>query len=319
MSFASKLTVSDMSTQLSGFTPGGYSFLQALNQVHERFFLMGLFKGMVAKVVFANGTSTGIITLPRRYESLMGIALENSYPVPVYGAFHEWKELSFGYIEPNQMTMSGVIDMQDGYPTTVDIVTEGVLRVTILDAGDAGETIRLFGTGTVNSVAGSVIFDSSGNEGINLTTVNPTADTTQTFASVTGVQIPSTVTGRVRLSVVNSGTPTQLAEYEPGETRPAYRRYKTGVIDTNIIGFCKLRFVPYVANTDFVLVPNLGATKCGLQALQKEDALAIGEANKFWAQAQVLLQQQLKSFRGSAKPNSPLVDLALSSAPPIVI
>jgi hypothetical protein len=298
----SKMTVADLSEILADYVPPSFTFLQALNQVQGRFYDAGYYKDMTAKVVFDNGTSTGIISLPRRYGSLLGVSTERGAPLPIYGQYNQWKELSVGYYHPNEYTDAGVTDMGDGYPITTDITTEGVLRWTIASAGDATKSIRLFGTS-----GGNVIFNSSGEEGITLNTANPTADTTQTFDNVTGVQIPDTMVGRSTLSVVNGGVATTLATYEPGETRPSYRRYKTGVIETDIIGYCSLRFIPYRDDTDWVVPANVGAIKTGFQALVKEDAMNYDEAAKLWGYAIRLLNLQLKAFRGAAKPSLPSI------------
>lgn len=303
----SRMTIDDLSDVLGGYVPGGLTFLGATNQIVARWFDEGMYEGLAAKVVFANGTSTGIINLPRAYEALMGLACENSIPVPVYGQFREWRELGLGWVEPSDMNVVGVIDMGDGWPTTVDIATEGTLRFKILNAADAGKTIRIQGLGTVNGTANRVVYDATGGLGVTATTANPTVDFTQTFSSLAppygSIQIPDTMVGYSQLYVVNGGVETLLATFEPGETRPCYRRYKTGIVEnTDIITFCKLRFLPYRDDTDVVLPTNIGALKFGLLALQKEDALAIDEAEQMWAKSRQLLQKQLKAFRGSAKP-----------------
>lgn len=305
-----RMTVADLQTILADYVPAGYTFLQALNQVNARYHQAGCYKNMAARVVFANGTETGLITLPRRYLSLLGIQAEHGAPLPTYGEFHEWKELSIGYVAPNEYSNIGIIDQGDGYCTTSDITTEGVLRWTISNVADVGKSIRLMGQGTVNSVADSVIFNSLGEEGITLTTANPTADTTQTFSSLAppfgGVQIPDTMVGRSTLSVVVNGSATTLATYEPGETRPSYRRYKTGVADETILAFCKLRFLPYRDDTDWVTPCNVGAIKAGFLALHKEDSMNMVEASQMWAYGIRLLNLELKADRGAAKPAMPL-------------
>lgn len=294
------MSVADLESILADYTPQGYTFIGILNQVQSRFYNSGCYKDMAMKIAFANGTTTGLVSLPRRCLSLMGISTERGAPLPIYGQFHQWAELSIGYVSPNEYTDVGVMDAGDGYPITVDIATEGTLRWTISNVADAAKSIRIFGTS-----AGAVVFNSTGEEGITLTTASPTADTTQTFDNVTGIQIPDTMVGRSTLSVVNGATVTLLGTYEPGETRPSYRRYKTGVVDANIIAFCQLRFIPYRDTTDFVVPCNVGAIKAGMLALQKEDALNLDEAAKMWGYAIRLLNLELKAFRGAAKPSMP--------------
>jgi hypothetical protein len=318
-----KMSISDLSDQLSGLTPGGMTFIQAVSQVMARYYDAGIFKDLVARVVVSAGTSTGFITLPPQYECVLGIQCQNGQPLPVYGQFHEWQELGIGFIQPDEMTMAGVLDMGDGFITNTDIATEGTLRFKIYNAGDAAKTVRLFGVGTVNGLTNQVIYDSSGVLGLSLTTANPTADTTQTFSSLSppfgGIQLPSNMVGMSELYVVNGATATLLARYEPGETRPARRRYKLGVVETdNILALCKLRFRPYRNNTDFVVPANVGALMAGLQALTKERALQYEEAYKIWPVGIDLLQTQLKSFRGSNKPRLPFLGKELMTGPTTV-
>lgn len=314
-----KLSVADIRIVLEDFASSPENFISDLNKVVARYYDEGVFKSLARKIVYDNGTSTGIINLPRRCEALLGISCENGNPLPVYGQFHEWKELSIGYVEPDEMSMVGVIDMGPGFPTTVDIATEGTIRIQILSSSDANKKVRLFGTGIVNGTAKSRVFDSSGNDGLLLTTANPTADTTQTFDTLTDVQLPSNMVGRMRIYVVNSGTATLLSEYEPGEIRPSYRRYKTGVTQNDaIIAFCKLKFVPYRSDNDMVDLAHLGALQYGFQALTKEIASDFEEAATIWALGVQLLQKQLKSFRGAAKPRFPFLGKENLSAPSIV-
>ncbi len=301
------MIIDDLAGILGGYTPAGLTFMDATSQVVSRWYDEGCYKDLAAKVVFTNGTSTGIINLPRRYEALLGIACENSFPLPVYGQFREWQEMSLGWIEPSDMNVAGVIDMGDGWPTTTDIATEGTLRFKIYNTADVGKTIRIQGLGTVNSIPNCVIYNSSGELGVTAVTANSTVDFSQTFSSLAppygSIQIPSTMVGYSQLYVVNSGVATLLATFEPGETRPSYRRYKTGIVDnTDIITFCKLRFLPYRDETDTVLPSSVGALKFGLLALQKEDSLNIDEAEKMWNKSTQLLNRQLKGFRGSQKP-----------------
>lgn len=308
-----KLTAADVYASLSSFVPGGMTFLEALTQVQSRYYDSGIWKDLVAKVVISGGNTSGFVTLDRRYLAFLGVACENGSPLPVYGQHHEWQELGLGFIEPDEMSIDGIIDMGDGFPTTADIATEGTLTIKIYNSSDAGKRIRIHGYGTVNSVTGQRVFDSNGVDGIELTMVDPTAATTQTFSKVVDLQLPSNMLGVCELY---RGS-TLLGRYEPGETRPCYRRYKLGTIESteDVIGICKLRFTPFRNNTDFVVPACIGAIKAGFQALVKEDAMQYGQANEIWAFGERLLSNQLKSFKGSAKPSFGWQGKALMSGP----
>lgn len=307
----SKMSVSDLEDLIGYLTPGQCTFLQALNLVMDRFYSKGIWKNLLARMSFPNGSPDGIINLDYRYLSLVGLSLKGGSPVGIYDQTHPWQELGFGWVDPTEYTLSGVEDMGDGFPAPVDIATEGVLKLTVLNAADAGKTVRFDGLYDDNALQ---VRDTTGALGINLTTVNPSALTTQTFSTLTGVQLPDMV-GLCQLYVVNSGIPILLAEYEPGQTRPSYRRYKTGKNDTEIFAFCRKRFIPYRNSTDQVEPSNVGATSTAFQALTKELAQQYDEAAKIWAYAYNLLDEELKAFRGSAKPIIKTLGKQLSSGP----
>lgn len=287
------------------------TFLSALNQVMARYYDSGIWKDLLARMSFPNGSPNGIINLDYQYLALVGLCLKGGSPMAIYDQTHPWQELSFGWVDPADYTMAGVEDMGDGFPAPVDIETEGVLKLALLNAADAGKTVRFFGLYDDNEFQ---VRDTTGALGVNLTTVSPNASTTQTFSTLTGVQLPDMV-GLCQLYVVNGSTSTMLAEYEPGQTRPSYRRYKTGKNDAEILAFCRKRFLPYKNMTDFVEPANIGAIKTGFQALTKENALNYKEAGNLWAIGQSLLNLQLQSFRGSAKPIIKIAGKQLASGP----
>ncbi len=307
----SKLTAGDIENLIGYLTPGQYTFMQALNLVMDRFYNSGIWKDLLARMSFPNGSPDGIINLDYQYASLVGLSLKGGSPMAIYDQTHPWQELSFGYVDPADYTMSGVEDMGDGFPAPVDISTEGTLKLTLLDAEDAGKTARFFGLYDSNQFQ---VRDTTGALGINLTLASPSSSTTQTFSTLTGVQLPGMV-GLCQLSVVNGSTVTLLAEYEPGQTRPAYRRYKTGKNDAEILAFCRKRPPIYANATDFVEPANIGAIGTGFQAITKELSQQFDEANKIWAYAKELLNEQLKSFRGSAKPIIKSLGKQLASGP----
>ncbi len=307
----SKLTAQDIENLIGYLTPGQYTFLQALNIVMDRFYSSGVWKDLLARMSFPNGSPDGIINLDYQYASLMGLSLKGGSPMAIYDQTHPWTELSFGWVDPADYTMAGVEDLGDGFPAPVDIETEGTLKLTLLNAGDAGKTARFFGLYDDNQFQ---VRDVAGALGVNLTTVSPSATTSQTFSTLKGVQLPSML-GLCQLYVVNGSTSTLLAEYEPGQTRPSYRRYKTGKNEAEILAFCRKRFIPYQNPTDFVEPANIGAIGTGFQAITKELAQQFDEAAKIWAYADILLQKQLQAFRGSAKPTIKTLGKQLASGP----
>jgi len=270
-------------------------FLPALNEVVEFFTYNGAWKGNTPKVTIP--ASDGFFTLPRWYQSVLVLRYQK-VPRPIFTQFYQFSESGPGELVDTDAFYGVLEDMGDGFCTQSDITTAGTLRVTVGGAGDAAKVIRLFGT----DASGNVIYDSSGNQGITLTTANPSADTTQVFATVTGIQAPANMTLPWTLSVVNSGTPTQIGSYYPGETRPSYKRYSVGTTDEAIYTICRRRFIPLVAETDWVIPGNLRALRYGLKGLAFEKAGQIAEADACFTRALGFLNDEAKASRGGARP-----------------
>jgi hypothetical protein len=103
--------------------------------------------------------------------------------------------------------------------------------------------------------------------------------------------------------VVNGATVTQIGRYYPSETRPTYRRYQTGTTDEAIQTICYRRFIPLVAETDWVMPGNLSALRYGLKALAFERAGQLDLAQASLTTAISYLNQEAKASRGGAIPS----------------
>lgn len=306
---SAKLPVSDIRAVLEDYASSTANFLAELNQVMARYWEMGIFDQMLHRYIFPTGPGDyGILALPRECLSLVGINFQGS-PNVVYNQVHQYQELGIGYMEPSQYSMRGVIDWGDGHPTAIPISsvssTAGKLRFTIENAADAGKTVRLFGT---SDTAMKERIYTAGALGEILTTVSPYNDTVQSYTDVTGIQIQSGFVGYSQLSYIASdGTVTQLGEFEPGDTRPSFRWYVTGVSDSQVQTLCRKRFITLVNETDWVSPANIGAIKVGFQALTQEDAMQKEASLTLWAEGKAMLEKQLQSLRGSIQPRMPFI------------
>lgn len=301
----SRMSVEDMSDQLSSFVSNGMTFIQTLNHVYDRFYNEGVFKDMSAILQFPNGAADGIIVLDWRYETMLGWSVLQGPGRPSYSMFHTFSEVGYGYVAPSEYGNIGSEDMGES-PLQVDIATEGNIKFVIYDPSDVGKTVRIFGKGNFLGEE-NLIYSSDGSIGKSATTAFPSVTMTSTFSEIHDVQLPETMVGWSRLYVVNGGTETLLATYEPYNVRPRFRRYKVGPITSAINVFAKKRFVPFRQNTDIVDGANLGACKAGQQALVLEDALKYTEAETLWQKAVQLMTKQLKQYRGNARPNAPFL------------
>lgn len=278
-------------------------FVPYLNQCSERIINSGAWKNMFGQVDFQ--TADGYITLPRRWESIIGVTRVN-YPTGVYPRMIEFMTSGPGYFDDTTEDIKDIIDQGDACTQIVQ-TDPGFPQFTIADATDAGAVVRVYGYDT----NGDEVFDSSGNAGLELTLVNPTV-TGGVEMTVTQV-VKEATAGYVTFNVVVSGTPVELSVYEPSETNPIYRRYKTGTLTSRGDGkpwfrcLCKRRFVPVVAETDLVWPDNLGALKHALIAVRLEDQGAYEEAaaDQRWAKCYEILNQGLKQNRGAIRPTMP--------------
>ena len=278
--------------------PNDPKLLRILNEVRERLINSGKWKGCIVSTVF--GSATGFITLPYDYLSVLGLTYDRC-PAPVFTQFHEYVEQGPGEIDETQKFPGILTDMGDGFATQLDIETAGVIRV-YSSAADNGDVVRLFG----EDVNGDVIYDSSGNEGVNVTLAAPYVATTEQFSKVTGAQKPLT-SNRVYLKVWDGSTETQIAEYQPNETRPMYRRYKTGDAEQAIRVICQRRYMPVSAETDWVVPGNISALRAGIRSWLFEDQSDMASADASMVRAYNFLNDESKSSRGGARPTVDMV------------
>lgn len=276
--------------------PNSPEFLLRLNEVIERLTYSGKWKGAVMYLNLPV-SDTGFVTLPREYLGVLSLRYRK-IPRMVFTQFLPYMEAGPGEVDEAREFPGVLIDLGDGYATQSDIATAGTLRVIIGGAGDAAKTIRLFG----EDEDGNPIFDSSGIPGVALTTVNPAADTTVVFSRVTGIQAPTNMTLPWTLSVVNSGTPTQIGSYQPGESRPSYRRYQTGVTREPIQTLCQRRPIRVVNATDWVIPGNLSALRYGLQMMAFEFAGQQEQAEASFQGAIRFLNNESRISRAGATP-----------------
>lgn len=270
-------------------------FLPAINEVGERIYNSGKWKGLTPKVTIpVNGLN--YFSLPRWYVSVLVMSYLRC-PVPVFTPFYQFSESGPG-IAPDADAWTGVLkDLGDGFVTQYDITTAGPLRLTITSSSDASKVVRLFGI----DQNGNDIFSSDGSLGINVTLANPSVTTSQQFSVVTGVQAPSTIVSPWTLSVVNSPTVTLLSTYYPGEVAPCYRRYQTGQLEEAVQLICNRRFIPFRDETDWVTPGCLSAWRYGLKMLRYEAAGQIEEAAMAFDKALGFLNQEAKSARGGSR------------------
>lgn len=299
--------VASVRSLYEGLASSPTAFVSELNEVLFRLMNSQLWEGCTEDVLFPL-SDDGYIVLPRQYISVLGYSF-NGFALPVWDQFHEYQPLGIGWQDVDEMCCAGLLDTGK-VVTQVEYDGTFTLRVKITSASDAGKTIRFYGK---DQNGDRIYTTTTGIDGINFTTVSPSADTTQQFTSVTGIQCEPDLMGRWTLWAVVSGVETQIGEYEPGESIPAFRRYKIGIRDADdvIRCFCRRQFVRVTAETDWVFPGCLSAIKMGFKALQLENANkydpAAPNADDQWERAESELDKELGVLRGGSLPSLKMI------------
>ena len=271
-----------------------------INEVCERFFVSGRWKGMIVEV--ALDATQVYVTLPRRCEAILGVTVQKTPRTP----FSRWYSfVPGGPGEISSGNYSGpdiVLDAGDNHPVFRDPPYEAFrLRVKVLSTSDrdTGNYVVLKGTDT----DGNTVCSADGSEGLLLNLTAAENTTSQYFSTITGVLKPLT-NGYLTLWAVNAaGQETQIGEYEPGETDIGYRRYSIMRADNSetptVRALCKRRFIPVLSENDDIIPGNMGALKLGLISLKYEDTNDLERATEYFQRALSLLNAELKEARGS--------------------
>lgn len=291
-------------------------FIGLLNQALNRLIQSGRWNGSLVHTIFPTAP-LGYITLPYELLSVMGISM-GGLPTPVFGNQHEFIISGPGHIDETKPA-TGILDfINDGFATRIDPLPFSTLRIVLDLAIDIGKAFRFYGKSN-----GRTIYDVFG-EGMNIVTTGLTTNEGTTFDRVDGIEIPvdattgaSTMIGGWTLYGVDpDGLATFLSYYYPNETKPAYARYKTGTWNITddesnnncqaIRLLCQRRFIPVFKETDWVIPGNIGALKASMQAVQQEDAANYDSAAPLWQVAEGILNNEVHSGRGAAKPEMSL-------------
>lgn len=266
-------------------------FLQMINEVQERYINSGKWKGSIITLRIAS--STGVVTLPFDYAAVLAMTY-NKVPFPTFTEFHQYVEEGPGKVDETLHWPGILLDLGDGFCVQTDPTADSFIRV-YSSALDNGDTVRIYG-----KLNGVIVYDAAGNEGEEVTLAAPFVATTNLFDEITGFTKPLT-TARVYLKGWDGSTETLLATYQPNETVPVYRRYQTGVCEQEIRIICQRRFIPVVAETDFVIPGNISALRAGIQSRLFEDASDMDAADASFTRGLNFLNDEAKAFRGGGR------------------
>ena len=251
----------------------------------------------------------GCIVWPRHVASIIAIAVCNQ-PRPVRNGWFEFLESGYGIRD-------GVCDCD------VQLLDRGV-AATFADISGPAQKVKLYSD--VLEAPGEFGIFGIDDEGNALRTEGParvwrdglwlalpTALGLPVISPVNVLQISAiakpVTNGVLRLYQWDPLLDTQvpIGLYDPDETRPAYRRsLLTGIADDSpawdaVTIVAKREFRPVHRDEDWLLIPNLGALKHMMQAIQQEERESWDSAGVHEAKAREILEREAAHYIGPGR------------------
>lgn len=270
-------------------------FLAWANEATERLLYAGKWWGTVAK--FTVCASDGCLTLPVFIATIEAVNVCGE-PTTVRDFWYEFLENGWGSVSGDDCNNgSGCMNaaiMRGNSPTFADIHGTNKKLNFICDlAGDSCKSVLALGYDNngnwIRTVQDGVYKDG---EVINLSQGSGTLSV-NLFSSVTGIQLPSDLSGQVWLYEYDTTllTKRMIGHYQYFETNPSYARYVfPGVIPScktpnnrltkvEIVG--KLAYIPVKQDTDYLIIGCIPALKEMMKAIKKseneEDSVAANQ------------------------------------------
>jgi hypothetical protein len=186
---------------------------------------------------------------------------------------------------------------------------------------DTGAVIQFFGTDPSGNALRTDNGDGTFSDGISLTINPPTTTGTVLVGNISRVIKPVTQ-GSISLFSLDQVTAVQtaLAIYDPGDTNPSFAQYVLHAACCNpsvtwsAVAQVKLKFIPVVADTDLVLIPNLHALALFIKGIRFAEA---GDrANALAYQADAVKELNLQYYDVVPDQQIPIVIQPFGSAQP---
>lgn len=312
-------------------------FRKELNMALPRLYSMGMWRDLLYEKVIT--TSSDTFTIPPESEAIINAIVDYdststdfSSPQPVRAQFHDYR-LSGRDDDGSTLAIYGIVD--DGYSATVEEPVAGKSYRLRLRSSETNTTLPVSGTVFVTYSDGTNTSDltkeedDGGNNGGKFTCHGE--DTTDEFLTTNAKDITSIT--EIRVGPEQLSKPVQLVMFETaadgnsyanthgsesfGDLVAAtnlqmanqvtrYRRYRVSNADKKTISIrclLKRKFTPLLTANDVVYISSLSAIKHALLGSIAETNADLERANYHWAVCQQVLDQQLDSHRGAAKPS----------------
>ncbi len=299
-------------------------FRQYVNDATQRLMYRGDWPGTIIPLQVQ--VIRGIVTFPRQVATVRKINVTRRY-VPIWGSTysflpHYWvgsecRGAFTSWLDPlaPSMTVYGTSCVFDQPPTdTCVLQIQGI-------PDDTGAILQFFGTDPQGNALRTDNGDGTFSNGISLTLNQPFTVGTDLVKFVARALKPQTQ-GPVSVFALDTSTGTQtlLATYDPGDTNPSFAQYNlhatccNPTVTWSAVAQVKLKFVPVVADTDLVLIPNLHALALFIKGIR------FGEAgdrvNSLSYQADAVKELNLQYADIDPNDQNPILINPFGSAPP---
>jgi hypothetical protein len=279
--------------------------LSLVNLAQERLCTAGEWPFQYCRIKFC--AYGGLVSLPTEYEAIAHSTVDRA-PVEVMAPWYEFLESGPGPQDQRRWVNVG-IDRGESPVYRQPGPAGAVLRVVSTSGDDEG-AVKLFG------------YDADGVR-LTETLTLPEATTSAKFSKITQVLKPVTV-GDVVLSGTDEwGEQYQLAVYRSRDTHPSFRTYHFTALGDHqsavIHAIVRRRVFPVLADTDELLITNLGALRLGVKAIALEDRGDLaGSATALQLAIQILHNEARLYHAGRAVPAVAVSSVAsLSTRPDI--
>ena len=295
-------TVAQLSTILGEYVAPGGDFTAALSQVLPRLTAMGLWRDMTYEVSLPN--TVGYVSLPGDTDTVLA-ATVNDRARAVRSMWHDIR------ITGRHAVLSpyyGVVD--DGWhPVLLDMVdaqdlddVDDVVAVTELNARYAGSSTAV----AVSDFTGQVNIATSNAAGRQLSlTATTSGDLDFTGSAFVKIESITYTDVPFAIDLVEATDTTKVITTIPAGTGVLrYRRFRTSqVSDESTVHLFVKRSAPvHMTDDTIIYLGNIGALKHGLLGLISEDNADIERAGFHWGMCGKLLDEELRSILGAAKP-----------------
>ena len=298
-----KITLGDIKTNVARLLSMGGTDARVtdyINEAQERLLYKGKWAGTYAR--YAINASNGTITWPRELETIESVAVGDA-PAIVRNEWFEFLESGYGIQDSQDSDAKTLIDRGEACVFSDIAGTDKKLRLYTTHSSDVGKRVLLQGYGAdgswIRTLDGATLVD-----GEYVTLTGTYIDTQEIFSELVGVQKDDTAANvTVYEYKPSDNTQRLIAEYQPTESRPVYRRSLiAGLKDSGetrvvtIVG--KLRFIPAKQDNDWLMISNEAALKEMVLSIRKAENNLPQEAAIYEKRAVELLQEQLLHYMG---------------------